>query len=482
MTSTDEIEFSVLLPLQEARATGDECVEAWVGAQTFPRQRYEVVFLAPGVDGGLERRVRARLGLYDRWVEHPMRNEYELFNVGAKHARGRFLIFTEAHCVPDPECLAAMHDYLRATGQVGARGRTIGEAANPLGVLEHTVYDEGLRIGEELGHWDKVLIHSLAIRSDVFHEVGGFEPGYGDFSPQALSIALWQRGYRLGFTPASAVRHTYTGELGILVQHLRDYGRGEMAFRAQEGATVAARYLEEAWEWTDRWAHTRSGARAGLRAAVASPRLELGWLRVVLGYAAMRALGPRARLWMSVLRLGLARLGVKLDRAPARRLRRYRLLWDTAAQHGRIEWLAAHPPADPPPLPNRLTYDLTTADAPHLIGFGIREHWEGRPFRWSGPVGLIAVSLPPGANLEARLATLPIRPSDPPLDLRIAVDGVLIPPDSYRIEPEAVFFRVLGAGAQWLSFACASLRPRRRGPGDSRHLGLPVRTLEFRPA
>ena len=129
-----------------------------------------------------------------------------------------------------------------------------------------------MAIGEDDDHWRKVLIHSLAIRRDVFFDAGGFEPHYGDFAGWALDIALRERGHRLTFTPHSAVRHRYTGELGVLREHIRDFAHGEMLFCSRAPAAVRRRYLLDSREWAERATYTRDGARRVLRAALATRR------------------------------------------------------------------------------------------------------------------------------------------------------------------------------------------------------------------
>ena len=93
---------SVLLPLQEDRGEGEACVRAWSRDQTISRERYELVVLAPGLDPLLEQAVRPMLEPGDQWIVHATPSEWELFNMGAERARGRFVFPTEAHCVPSP--------------------------------------------------------------------------------------------------------------------------------------------------------------------------------------------------------------------------------------------------------------------------------------------------------------------------------------------------------------------------------------------
>src|SRR5229473_2274258 len=291
-------DVSVLLPLQEDRATAESCVHAWVRDQRVDRERYELIVLAPGLDPALEARVRPLLSRHDRWIAHDDPDEFELFNLGARIARGRWLFLTEAHCVPEPTCLSGMLAHLQETGEAGARGRSIGVGIGPLGRLEKSAYAEFLAEGEADDHWCKVLIHSMALARDVYLEAGGFPARYGDFAPWALAIGLRERGHRVGFTTRSAVRHVYTGELGMLADHVRDFARGEFRFLAEQPASVTERYLHETEEWTTQCGYSRAGARRALRAAAWRTRVRI---EPELGGRRRRAY---LRYWQSCARLG----------------------------------------------------------------------------------------------------------------------------------------------------------------------------------
>lgn len=57
---------------------------------------FEIVALAPGEDAGLEQSVRPLLRGQDRWIVAPGRDEYELFNLGAKEGAGEFVFASDA--------------------------------------------------------------------------------------------------------------------------------------------------------------------------------------------------------------------------------------------------------------------------------------------------------------------------------------------------------------------------------------------------
>ncbi len=333
----------MLLPLQEDRATAESCVHAWVRDQRVDRERYELIVLAPGLDPALEARVRPLLSRHDRWIAHDDPDEYELFNLGARIARGRWLFLTEAHCVPEPTCLSGMLAHLDETGEAGARGRSIGVGIGPLGRLEKSAYAEFLAEGEADDHWCKVLIHSMALARGVYLEAGGFPARYGDFAPWALAIGLRERGHRVGFTTRSAVRHVYTGELGMLADHVRDFARGEFRFLAEQPASVTERYLHETEEWTTQCGYSRAGARRALRAAAGARQPDAAVLRAAIRHAIVASVGPRASVAAARVAAAAWRTRVRIEpELGGRRRRAYLRYWQSCARLGRREFLAAH--------------------------------------------------------------------------------------------------------------------------------------------
>jgi hypothetical protein len=472
-------DVSVLLPLQEDRATAESCVHAWVRDQLLERERYELIVLAPGLDPALEARVRPLLSRHDRWVAHDDPNEYELFNLGARLARGRWLFLTEAHCVPEPTALSGMLAHLEETGEAGARGRSIGVGIGPLGRLEESVYAQFLAEGEADGHWCKVLIHSMALARDVYLEAGGFPARYGDFAPWALAIALRERGHAVGFTTRSAVRHVYTGELAGLADHVRDFGRGELRFFAEQPASMTDRYLDEAEEWTAHAAYSRAGARRALRAATGARQPNAAVLRAAVRHAIVASIGPTASVAAARLTAAAWRIRVRIEpERGGRRRRAYLRHWESCARLGRREFLAANPPSIPSP-PQTVRIDLTNPAPGHrLVGFYRAEEAAGERFRWSAPVAVIDVLLPAQETYEASLDLLPLRPEPPP-EVRVLVDGAPVPPASCRVEPGAVRFPVRGGGRRSIALTCPGFLPRRHGLRDGRDLGLAVRTLAF---
>jgi Glycosyl transferase family 2 len=472
-----EPDASVVIPLLDERGTGERCVRSWASRQTYPRDRYEVIAVAPGVDPGLERAVRPLLGPRDRWVVHDDRAVAGLLDAGARVARGRLLFFTEAHCEADPGCLAELARYLDETGEAGARGVSLGSDRGGLGALERAVFEDAMRReGEQDGSWNRVLVHSFAIRRDVYEEVGGYRPELGEYAHYALGIELRERGHRLGFAGGAAVHHTYDGDLRHLAPQVRDFGRGELAYCASTPSALRDRYLHETPEWTDRWSSTPAAARAALRAAMALKHSDRGVIREMARHAVVAGAGPRGAIALTHARGAASLARAFVNPRFERRLAAFHAFWRARARTGRMDWLRTNPPEAGPPEPT-VAFDLAAADGPRLIGFHVRESWHGRRFRWTSPLALVEVVPPPG-RWEGRLALLPIRQPRDRDRLRVAVDGRRVP---HRVDSGRLRFPIDGGRARWVAFAVAALRPRANGSPDHRDLGLPVDSLELAP-
>ncbi len=459
----------MLLPLQDERETALASFGAWRDQSVDP-SAYEIIVLAPGEDPEMEDEVRPLLRDEDSWIARPGHDEYELFDIGADAARGEYLFLTEAHCVPERDCLETMLEELARTGADGLRGESVPDVRGPLGELELEMFDEAQKQEEDPEHWRKVLIHSLALRREVFLEAGGTPSRYGDFCTWVLAISLHRTGTRMAYSPRPRVSHTYDGDLEQVAPFIRSFRRGEVLYRSERPDEEQNGYLEWVPEWERRFEYTRSGGWRALRATLALR--HRGALAGMHRHLSAALLGPRAAIVGSRARAGAAARRARAA-ADAEVMRTpFRRFWSETSRLGVLEGLLETKPAPPAVDSNP---GLSESWAGRALGLhDVESCDEGRPFRWTAPLAMLRVAVPGPGPRRARLELLPFqRPGV--ANPRVAVDNRRVP---IHVSGDALEFDI-DPGERWIALACNPLRPRRHGVDDPRALGLPVRSLDF---
>ena len=239
-------EISVVLTLLDHQGHAAEAVASWTRGQDLPRRSYEVLVVGSGSEPEVEEAVRPLLGAEDRPLRLVSSQELELHDHGAQQARGRWLLFTEGHCVAEPDCLRSLLDHLteHEPEYTGACIRSLSDGStNPISRCHRRWYADGFEEWSREGDWRKVTIRGFAIRRDAYLDAGGFEHRFGCFAETALAATLDQRGYRLGYAPQAAVKHYDATSLGELTGYVREYREGEVAYRATRPPEYCEHYF-----------------------------------------------------------------------------------------------------------------------------------------------------------------------------------------------------------------------------------------------
>jgi hypothetical protein len=494
-----EIDLSVVVTLMDSRGQVKECLSSWTRGQTLARECYEVIVVGSGRESEIEVLAQDLLTADDRLLRFEAANELALHDFGAQRARGRWLFFTEAHCQADPDCLAALLTYLQThAGQyAGACIRTTSDgSADRIARLEERWYQEGFAAWSQEEDWRKFTIRGTAVLREAYAKVGGFKSEYGCFAEVLLAAELDAGGYRLGYAAAASIKHYNSTRIGELLAYVREYREGEVAFRSRGASGRLARYFG----WSESWREQRPVDRRQALACATRSLLRAmvrPW-RPGAAAKAFAALETLLRLPIdlvsaggaSLLQASLAYAWARLLFAwpwlePERRYRRYCRLWDAAGELARQRALRRQKPSgsssDPPPASETLDYRPGEMPSGDLIGFHGSEQFEGRRFRWSSPLALVRLRLPPGPyvvrlDLGSLGAPLASEFVDLYLDGRLlrrgddiqAGQGIFRPePGQFRDRPPENLILVSG-------------RIRAASP-EVRALGVPVFGIEFLP-
>jgi len=134
-----------------------------------------------------------------RHLDGPGRGPAANRNAGAARAAGRWLIFLDDDCVPDPGFVKGYLDYIQAHPEARA--------------LEGCTYpDRPAQSLAERGPFNEkggcFYSCNIALRRDLFEEVGGFDEDYA-FSLEDMDLytRLLKKGEPLAFVPDASVMH-----------------------------------------------------------------------------------------------------------------------------------------------------------------------------------------------------------------------------------------------------------------------------------
>jgi glycosyltransferase involved in cell wall biosynthesis len=199
----------------------------------YPRDRFEVIIADDGSTTPVAEVVaafHARLDVTIRSAPHAGPSHAR--NVGAEHARGRYLAFTDDDCEPTPGWLSALD--IRASGAPGAiiGGQTLNALPENLySTLSHLVLEVAYAYyNADPDHAHFFASNNLAVPAGPFLELGGFDPAFTTAEDRDLCARWTESGGRLVYAPDAIVYHAHALTIaGLWRQHFA-YGRGAYRF------------------------------------------------------------------------------------------------------------------------------------------------------------------------------------------------------------------------------------------------------------
>jgi glycosyltransferase involved in cell wall biosynthesis len=149
-------------------------------------------------------------------------------NLGAEHARGKYVLFIDAHCTVSANWIDRFIDALSArdVAIVGPTFTRLHEP-EPRGCgnvwINHRLESAWLEPLETNRPYEVPITPGgcQAFRLDTFRKIGGFETGFTKWGYQDEEICLraWLHGYRVLVDPHVTVAHYFRDKAGYEVDH-----------------------------------------------------------------------------------------------------------------------------------------------------------------------------------------------------------------------------------------------------------------------
>jgi glycosyltransferase involved in cell wall biosynthesis len=241
---------TVVVPVCNGASTLEACLTA-LEAQDYPRDRYDVLVVDNGSTDGTVR-IAQRIGAQVRF-ETRTRSSYAARNRGLACARGEWVAFTDADCVPARDWLTKLMAETADPSVGGVAGRVV--AHQPSTVLERFA-ERRRQVSQDASMACRFLPYAItanvAYRRSVLEALGGFDERLTSGGDADLAWRLQQSGRgTLRFNRDAVVAHKHRDRLGALIRQHRLYGYGT--------ARLYARYPgyrkslgDEAWFWLRR--------------------------------------------------------------------------------------------------------------------------------------------------------------------------------------------------------------------------------------
>ncbi len=203
----NELLLSVVIPTYQRLDLLSACLDRLKpDIQTIDPQSYEVIVTDDG-KSILAQAMIAEQYPWVRWVQGPRRGPAANRNHGASQARGKWLIFTDDDCLPQPSWLAAFQ-------QAQVSHTTVS-------VFEGRVFtDRPRRSLDEISPTNdkggNLWSCNVCILKALFQELGGFNERFPHAAMEdvELRIRLEKRGEKMLFLPEAGICHPWRKAAG----------------------------------------------------------------------------------------------------------------------------------------------------------------------------------------------------------------------------------------------------------------------------
>jgi len=107
------IKYSIIIPVRNGIGRIESCVESLLSLD-YSADRFEILIVDNGSEDGTREMIAGRFHQVKLLSQNACVSSYSARNLGANHASGEWLLFSDADCVVDRKILRAYDAYLNA--------------------------------------------------------------------------------------------------------------------------------------------------------------------------------------------------------------------------------------------------------------------------------------------------------------------------------------------------------------------------------
>jgi len=405
--SSSAYDISVVIPLYDKRIDEKECFDSWCHQQSLDRDRYEVIVVSNGESPDADSRIKELIGKHDLFLSMPGGNMSDLYDLGARSARGNLLLLTELHCVAKPDFLEKVVEYMDVNDVDGACVRTDTPVQNTFGQVEASLFDDLFEEWSGEDDWRKVLVRGFAIYKDKYISAGGIDGRYPRFADWVLAARLHAQGSKLGYAKDAGLIHYYSTQFSQFFPNVRVHIQDECRFRDIESEKFCNQYFGIPPDWSLRNTYNRPWHLKMLKlhlrlittfgTKMNSGRKFLGLLSGVFHHGAKAILGLLPKLAVYNLKLYYYKFLCLFWKNNFNKLKSlYLKSYHSIEDYYRLEYINSHSMPTTRPVENKAHHCIADIDVTSLPGFYSVEEVNGDLFRWSTGAAEIVLGMEAG--------------------------------------------------------------------------------------
>ncbi len=222
LTGNSNQMVSVIIPVYNGEQTIRGCLDALCN-QAYPTDQYEIIV----VDDASQDETGEIVKQYSnvRLIRQKRNGPASARNLGARKARYKILLFTDADCIPQANWIREMIFPFDDPSVVAVKGRYTNRQKEVTSRFIQREYEEKYSRMSGQTEIDFVDTYSAAYRRDIFFRFGGFDESFPTACAEDIdfSFRLAQAGMRMVFNPrAIVVHHFETSPWGYLKKKIKN--------------------------------------------------------------------------------------------------------------------------------------------------------------------------------------------------------------------------------------------------------------------
>lgn len=236
---SSDIIASIIIPVFNDSIRLTKCLEA-LKHQSFPANKFEVIV----VDNNSTENISDVVNSYSyRCLSEKKSGSYSARNTGIKHAKGLYLGFTDADCIPDRFWVErAVHKLSKQDEPVALGGdiQMFFENINPSS-LEWYEYYYAFNQKTNIKHHSYAVTANLWVPHELFEKCGLFNNELISGGDMEWGKRLQQKGYNLSYTPECIVYHPCRSSLKQMYKKIYRVQTGQLALHHNKDIKLHAK-------------------------------------------------------------------------------------------------------------------------------------------------------------------------------------------------------------------------------------------------